>query len=179
VLTKKINPTGVIVAVLTLVFIWSQWPTKSGTKMPDEWFYLTDEKLGYEVQFEQEPTLETISDNGQQIQLYVMKRKGIDFMLQVITPGVSAENEEQWLEASKALDVDSFNGNVVLDWNFPRGGEEVHEYVLTNNIHFANQVRVIFTPDAIYKLAVAFKEKDDNELLTRILTFLDSFSLRH
>lgn len=175
---SKISPTGIFVALITIGFIWAQWPTKSGTKMPEQWFTIVDEALGVEVKFEQEPTLETIDSDGQNIKLYVMKRKGIDFMLQIITPGVSKINEIEWLEASKKLDAESLNGKISLEWDFMRQGQQVNEYVLTNNVKYANQVRVIFTPDAIYKLAVAFKEKDDSELLTRILTFLDSFTFK-
>jgi len=147
--------------------------------MPEQWFYVTDGQLGFEVKFEQEPALETIDADGQNIQLYVAKRKGMDFMLQVIRPGVPDINELEWLEASKKLDAESFNGSISLDWNFSRQGRVVHEYVLTNNVHYVNQIRVIFTPEAIYKLAVAFKERDDSELLTRILTYLDSFTLKN
>lgn len=174
-LLKKLNPTAIVVALLTIGFIWAQWPTKTGSKMPEQWFLQTDTNLGYEARFEEEPELEMAETESQRVQLFVASRKGINFMLQVIEPG--AVDKNSWLEKSRQLDQKNFGGKLVMDWSFNRQGIKVHEYILSNNNHFVNQVRIFFTEKAVYKLSVGFKEKDDEEQLTRILTFLDSFNL--
>lgn len=172
---KKINPTAVIVTILTIGFFWSQWPTKTGSKMPEQWHVQRDSELGYQIRFEQAPETETFETEDQVAQLFVTERKGINYMLQVIRPGT--DNSAEWLNKSMETDQQSFGGKIVMDWTFQRQGIEIHEYVLSNKHRFVNQVRVLFTPEATYKLAVGFKEKDDSELLARVLTFLDSFEL--
>lgn len=169
---KKITPTHIVMAILLIAFAWAQWPSRETTTLPKDPYQLANAELGFEVQFEQKP--ETLGTQGV-TQGFVTERQGLSQMVQVLDR--EGESEKYWLDLAKRNDQQNFTGEMVLDWQFPKSGSTVYEYALKNELGFVNQVRIWFTDDRVYKWSVAYKDKEDAELQTRILTFLDSFEL--
>lgn len=170
------NPTAVVMLVLTLAFIWVQWPTRNRSDLPQSYHWIEQTDPDFRIRFETEPVTDSITDGNQTVRLFTDSRKGLDLMLQEITPATL--NPDEWLALSLRNDQEQFSGRLAMQWQFQRQGITVHEYVLTNELHFVNQVRVIFTPDAVFKLAAGYKESEDPELMARVLGFMDSFSLK-
>ncbi len=170
----KNNGTAYFAVILTLGFIWAQWPTRTTSSLPETW--VVHQGMGFSAQFESTPVTDTVTHDGQTATLYSVSRKGIDFMLQDIRPG--ADNPEQWVNQSKQVDLTNFGGELAMEWQFQSQGQVIYEYALTNDNHFVNQVRILVTPEYIIKWAVGFREKDDPEQITRILAFLDSVTFQ-
>ncbi|WP_428241417.1 hypothetical protein [Gynuella sp.] len=174
---KKINPTAAIMLVLTIAFIWVQWPTHVTSSLPEKYLQWSPEGLGFTVKFEAEPKSESISKGDNHVQLFTLKRKGINFMVQVINRGNLPERE--WLKISRKNDEKAFaGGNTLVQNKFEKAGHTIHEFFMSNDNHFVNMSRVVFTEQYIYKWTVAFKEKESDEQTNRVLTFLDSFTLQ-
>lgn len=166
----KDNGTAYVVVVLTAAFVWAQWPTHTGSKLPEQW--VTHNGKGYQAQFEAMPDQHETAANGQVAKVYLLSRKGIDFMLQDIQPGT--EHVDDWVVNAKRIDAEQFNGKLAMEWRYQKQGHWIEEYAITNDNHFVHQVRIVITPNRILKWSVAFKEKDDAELAARVLGFLDA-----
>ena len=174
---KKINPTAMVMLVLTIAFIWAQWPTHVRTSLPDHYVDWAPEGLGFTIKFEASPDEDSMTEGNNHVQLYTLERKGINFMVQVINRGSLAENE--WLKISRKSDEKAFaEGETLVQNTFEKSGHKVHEFFMSNDNHFVSMSRVMFTDQYIYKWTVAFKEKESEEQTNRVLTFMDSFVLR-
>lgn len=169
----KDNGTAYFVAVLTAAFIWAQWPTHTGSKLPDQW--VTHVGMGYQALFEAAPDQHETAANGQVAKVYMLSRKGLDFMLQDIQPGT--QQVDDWVANAKRVDAEQFSGKLAMEWRFQKQGQWIEEYAITNDNHFVHQIRILITPTRILKWSVAFKEKDDVELEARVLGFLDAVTL--
>lgn len=159
---------------MVVAFIWAQWPSRDESTLPQDPYLLHSEPLGFEVQFEQLPK-SLGGENEAETQGFVTERLGLSQMVQVLNR--EGQSDDYWISLARRNDQQNFSGDMVLDRVFTKAGYEVHEYALKNKIGFVNQVRMLVTEDRVYKWSVAYKDREDPELQTRILTFLDSFEV--
>ena len=181
---KKLTPTHVVVFLLLAAFIYVQWPTRIKTKISEAPYLLSQPQLGFTIQFEKEPkqeSTEMVLEDGKKLTatMFVAQRKGLDQMAQAVDLG--DQDPQLWLADAKSIDSQEFNGRIVLEFEFAKGFNgstyTITEYAVKNHAGFVNHVRVMAAGNKVYKWSVGYKDKDDSELQTRILTFLDSFSL--
>lgn len=71
------EPTGWVVIVLVLGFLWAQWPTRSRTVETPQYMTMTP-LTGFTVQWEAEPELQSAADP----KAWGLSRKGMSFLVQ-------------------------------------------------------------------------------------------------